>query len=120
MRPAVLARVGPFTFLLWRAARVLLPPLETRDLGTVDGLPLRAAAEGGRSFLLVDHGCESARPAYVELWRPVQPTEGAIALFVLAPAARKELPPELRPRSLTELWLELSRAATARPASRRA
>lgn len=56
----MLARIGPFSFVLCRAARVLLPPLETHDLGTVDGLPLRAAAEGERSFLLVDHGYESS------------------------------------------------------------
>ncbi len=114
----MLARVGPLTFVLWRAACAVLPALETRDLGTVDGLPLRAVAERDRSFLLVDHGYEAGLPAYVELWRPVQPAENVTALFVLAPAVRPDLRPQLHPRSLTHLWRELTRSATGRAVGR--
>jgi hypothetical protein len=99
-----LASVGPLQFRLARAGVAAVPLLSGATVGDVDGAPLVTLAEGGVTYLLVDHrGDDAAACAYAEFWQPLAAGEGSLAGMFVFSRTHEQVPLALNVSSLTAL-----------------
>ena len=85
---ALESAVGALTLRLESVEHRVFPALEAAPVGTLpDGTEVARIERDGELFLVVDHRRDPARPARVELWRPlVTPEEPIAGLYALCEA----------------------------------